>query len=135
MLHDLAEYFADLDTVLSQPTRAAIVRRFCHLATQKLKESGDPEAYRNWLSGGKARFVRDCGIKEGLQAIAANLALSPTALSDYCTRWLEATQYKADSDADWRTFTPEQNHLRVAMLRQLVAKSKGIDTPCLTSAK
>lgn len=133
MLRELATFFCDLEGLVSEPVRATIVRRFCCLMADKLKHNGDEDAYRLWLSRDRGRFMRECAIKDGFQAVPDNLEIGPTDLSRFCDFWLKVSSFRTDPDKPWRPITPEMNSVRVTMIKQLrdIAEGK-LDVDDLT---
>jgi len=135
MFNDLARFFADLEGFIDEKTRAGLVRRFCRMVTLRMKDEGDTATLRDWLTRGKAQFIRDCGIADGLGTVPETLKVEKTPLAHFCSDWISANKYRRTPDSKWRRFTLEQNHLRVAMVAQLANLAKGNPALNLTTVK
>jgi hypothetical protein len=99
----------------------------------KLKYGSNEDAYRLWLSRDKGRFMRECEIRGGLQAVPDNLEVEATDLSRFCDFWLTVSAFRTEPDKPWRPITPEMNSVRVTMVKQLRAIAEGkLDVDDLT---
>lgn len=85
----------------------------------KLRDA-QPEIYKQWVEREQYRFFRDCKLTDS--GIPEDLDIKPTRLYEFCQRWMNADKFKLheESDEHWRPITPEQNALRVTMIRELV---------------
>jgi hypothetical protein len=112
-----AAFFADLKGLVSETTRAVIVRRYCKLLYNLVQDRG-PVASQLWLSRDQSRFIRESGITDSIPKIPD---VSVSAVNEWADKWLhvDAFRLKGDSDASWRAITPEQNALRVTMIHDL----------------
>jgi len=114
----LASFFADLRGLVSEVTRAVIVRRFCRLMASTLATDGEDSPRKLWLERDQARFIRECGIDDTVPRIPN---VSVGAVDAWADKWLHINQFrvKGEEGAEWRSITPEQNALRVTMIQDL----------------
>lgn len=126
MLRDIAGFFRDLKGLIAEAVRAEIVRRFCRVMADKLREGDNQEAYRQWLNRDQNRFLRECEITD--LAVPENLDVEVTELSKFCDLWLKIEQFRTGPDAPWRPITPDMNSIRVTMVNQLQAIARGKTT-------
>lgn len=117
MLRMMATFFVDLKGLVSEVTRAVIVRRFCNLLTTTLTTEGK-NPRKLWIERDQGRFIRETEINESVPKIPN---VSVAAVNEWADKWLHVDGFrlKGDSDASWRPITPEQNALRVTMIQDL----------------
>ncbi len=117
MLRMMATFFADLKGLVSEVTRAIIVRRFCNLMTSALSTDGKNQR-KLWLTRDQGRFIRETGITDAIPKIPN---VSVAAVNEWADKWLhvDAFRLKGSDDATFRPITPEQNALRVTMIQDL----------------
>jgi hypothetical protein len=129
MLRLMATFFADLKGLVSEVTRAVIVRRFCNLMTSTLSTEGK-NPRKLWIERDQGRFIRETGITDTIPKIPN---VSVAAVNEWADKWLhvDAFRLKGAEAAEWRTITPEQNALRVTMIQDL----KNMQEKDLTSGK
>lgn len=110
-------FFEDLKGLVSEVTRAVIVRRFCNLMTSTLSTEGK-NPRKLWIERDQGRFIRETGITDVIPKIPN---VSVDAVNRWADKWLhvDAFRLKGDDDADFRPITPEQNALRVTMIQDL----------------
>lgn len=117
MLRLLATFFADLKGLVSEVTRAVIVRRFCNLMTSTLSTEGE-NPRKLWLKRDQSRFIRETEITDVIPKIPN---VSVAVVNEWADKWMhvDAFRLKGREGAAWRTITPEQNALRVTMIQDL----------------
>ncbi len=129
MLRMMATFFADLKGLVSEVTRAVIVRRFCNLMTSTLRtDGGNPR--KLWIERDQGRFIRETEITDVIPKIPN---VSVAAVNEWADKWLHVDGFrlKGADDATFRPITPEQNALRVTMIQDL----KNMQKKDLTSSK
>lgn len=117
MLRLLATFFLDLKGIVSEATRAVIVRRFCNLMTSTLSTEGE-NPRKLWIARDQSRFIRETEITETIPKIPV---VSVSAVNSWADKWLhvDAFRLRGEEGAAWRAITPEQNALRVTMINDL----------------
>lgn len=128
MLRLLVTFFSDLKGLISEVTRAMIVRRFCRLMSSTLPNDTEESPRKLWLGRDQTRFIRECQIDDTVPKIPNVPAGVVNAWAD---KWLHVNKFRVKGDGEWRPITPEQNALRVTMIRDL----KNMQENELTTAK
>jgi len=118
MLRILATFFSDLKGLVSETTRAVIVRRFCRLMASTLANDGDDSPRKLWIERDQSRFILETGISDTILKIPN---VSVGAVDEWANKWLHVDRFrvKGEEGAVWRPITPEQNALRVTMIYDL----------------
>ncbi len=121
----LAEFVADLQGIVPEPSRTLICRRLSALIATTLKKD-DPDKYRRWLEHDRLVFARECELTCEDRWVPDDLHVEATELARFCDKWMsvEAFRLKNDPNADWQPISPEQNALRVTMINELKALAK-----------
>jgi len=117
MLREIATYFVDLRGLVGEAVRATLVRRFCRLMANKLRND-DPAAYQRWLSRDQRRFIQECEVTDTFPQVPV---ASVSQVERWAGKWLHAETFKVRGKPEMpsRAITPEQNALRVTMLQDL----------------
>jgi hypothetical protein len=113
----MATFFTGLKGLVSEVTRAIIVRRFCNLMTSTLSTEGE-NPRKMWLERDQSRFIRETEITDAIPKIPN---VSVAVVNKWADKWLhvDAFRLKGEEGAEWRAITPEQNALRVTMINDL----------------
>jgi hypothetical protein len=129
MLKDLADFFRNLTDLVTEPTRRKIVRRFCRMLSEQLRRNTDQKPYKQWLGRDKARFIRECEIRDDVPFVPIE---GHKVIERWADKWLKVDKFRARGSSDeFRPITPEQNALRVTMimdLKNLLQDDLTIDT-------
>jgi hypothetical protein len=118
MLRDLADFFRNLNDIVTEPVRRKIVRRFCRVLEGRLRAKDDQEPYKQWINRDRGRFVRECEIRDTVPAVPF---VGNAVMERWADKWLRVEQFRprGDKGAAFRPITPEQNALRVTMITDL----------------
>jgi hypothetical protein len=117
MLRDLTNFFRQLNEIVTEPVRRKIVRRFCRVLEEKLRAADDSAPYRQWLNRDKARFVRECEIRDDVPFVPI---VGHEMVERWADKWLRVSKFRTRGTAEeFRPITPEQNALRVTMITDL----------------
>jgi len=116
----LADLVSGLKDVISEPSRTLVCRRVVTLIAKALKDT-DPVNFEHWITKGRFQFARNCELTADERWVPENLHIEKTTLATFCDKWIsvEAFRLRNNPDADWRPITPEQNALRVTMIKEL----------------
>lgn len=116
----LVEFIKDLEGVISEPIRSEIAHRMAALIADTLKNS-DKKNYHQWIAEDKFRFLRHCELVNLECWVPDQLHIAPTELAEFCNKWSSCNLFKLRNNpsAEWRPITPEQNSLRVTMIKEL----------------
>jgi len=122
----LAEFVANLKGIVPEPARTLMCHRLVGIIANTLYKA-NPEAYRNWLGGGRIIFVQECYLTTNLDRwVSDDLHVEATKLALFCDKWMsvEAFRLKNEPDAEWQPITPDQNALRFTMIEELKELAK-----------
>ena len=114
MLREIAELFKNAKDILSEHTRAILVRRFCQLVANHLKTTNE-QAYTTWIQRDRSKFTRDCEIVDRKPIVN----FDRDELERWSDKWLRISEFRLVGSEEWRPITPEQNALRVTMINDL----------------
>jgi len=113
-MKNMIDMVRGLRLVVSEPVRAVVAQRMADMVAKAMPE--DSKAV--WASGGRASFLRDCGVPLERAYVPDDYEIEPTAAATFLAKWNSITKYKVDGE--WVDFTQEMDSLRRTMLEELV---------------
>jgi hypothetical protein len=117
MLKDLAYFFRNLSDIVTEPIRHKIVCRFCRVLSERLRRSPSQEPYKQWVNRDKARFIRECEVRDDVPFVPI---AGHEVIERWADKWLRVDKFRVKgSEGEFRPITPEQNALRVTMILDL----------------
>ena len=115
---DLANFVVALKGIVPEPSRTLICRRLLAIITKAL---GEEPALADGIKAFAKAFRAKCQLSDVDRWVPDDLHVEATKLSLFCDKWMsvEAFKPKDDPSAEWQPITPEQNALRVTMIKEL----------------
>jgi hypothetical protein len=129
-LANLAELVTDLKGEITEPGRTLLAKRLANLIGSSLQQCTDPTNYAHWTKTGCRAFFAHCQLTCPEKWVPDQMKVNPTALSEFCNKWMSVAQFKLRDATEWQAVTPELNGLRVTMIEELLTMSKNeVDKP------
>jgi len=121
-MKEFRDLILDLKGEIPEGARYKVAVKVADFISQKLREQ-EPEAFKSWIYSEKNRFIFDCQFET---RIPDGLSISPSEVQKFCAKWVSVSSFKYsdDPESEWRLITPEQNALRMTMIKELLALDK-----------
>lgn len=116
-MKELRDLILGLKGEIPEGARYKVATKIADLFGQHLI---DPEVRKQWVYSERNRFISDCKFDT---RVPDELWVEPTEIQKFCAKWLSATSFKYSDESEWRPITPEQNALRMTMIKELVELS------------
>lgn len=122
-INTLKEFILDLKGDLPEPQRNLIAKRLVDVISNLLRTE-EPQQYKEWLSNGYLKFLRQCDLTDPDQWLSDEIKIEPHFIRAWADQWLEKDTFRIRNTGRKKPITLEMNGLRVTMIGDLLKQAK-----------